>query len=292
MTDLELRANGLTFSALAQGDTAAPLVFCLHGFPDNATTFRHQLPALAEAGYRAIAPTMRGYESGSQPDDGDYSLMSLASDVVGWLDHLGVEQAHLVGHDWGAGTGYTVGAHHPERLLSLTTLAIPPLARIPGALRHVPRQLLRSWYMTWFQTPWLSDLSLAARDLALVRRLWRSWSPGYTLTDEEWHSLHTTFTTPGVAAAAIAYYRQNATPAILLGLRSTPAMREPLIPVPTLIVNGADDGCMDHRLYGPTTKEADFPAGVSHTELPDAGHFIHLERPDRVNELILEHLSR
>ena len=87
---IELRANGLRFSAHAAG--AGPLVLCLHGFPDHAGSFRHQLPALAAAGYRAVAPTMRGYEPSSQPRDGDYHIVRLAEDVVGWLDHLGAER--------------------------------------------------------------------------------------------------------------------------------------------------------------------------------------------------------
>ncbi len=263
----------------------------MHGFPDSPATFRHQVGPLVEAGYRVIIPTLRGYEPSSQPTDGDYSLIALADDVVGWLDHLGVDRAHLVGHDWGAVIAYVVAARNAERLLSLTTLAIPPLARIPASLRNVPRQLLRSWYMTFFQLRGLADSALKASDWALMRRLWRDWSPGYVLSDDEWVQLRTQFEAPGVVKATLAYYRQNATPPILLGLRSTPAMAVVPMDVPALLIHGAEDGCMDRRLYEHTVSQRDFPQGVRVLEIHDAGHFLQLERPGDVNAALLEHFA-
>lgn len=296
MTEFEaitLQANGLTFSALAAGQATnhRGLVLLLHGFPDTAQSYQHQLRALADAGYRAIAPAMRGYEPGSQPADGDYTLTSIATDVVGWLDYLDSPTAHLVGHDWGAAVAFVAGARHPERFQTITTMAIPPLTRIPAAIPRVPRQLLRSWYMTWFQLPKISEWSITVRDRWLLKQLWTRWSPGLTLDEAEWAHIHATFDQPGVCNAALAYYRQNATPPILLGLRTTPAMQKSIVPVPTLIINGTADGCMDRRLFARTIDEDDFPAGVTHTEIAEAGHFLQLERPDEINRLLLEHLA-
>ena len=226
MTDptvITLHANGLLFTALERGPAEAPAILLLHGFPDEPDSFRHQIDRFAEVGYRVIAPTMRGYEPSSQPADRDYSLMALADDVIGWLDDLGIDQAHVVGHDWGAAVAYLLGWRHPDRLRSITAMAVPPLARIPGALKHVPRQLLRSWYMTWFQTPKLAERSLAGRDGWLVHRLWRSWSPGYSAPAEARASLRWRFATAGVIPAALGYYRANATPPILLGLHTLAA---------------------------------------------------------------------
>jgi pimeloyl-ACP methyl ester carboxylesterase len=246
---------------------------------------------LAGLGFDVVAPRLRGYEPSSQPHDNDYDVMSLATDVIGWLDDLEVERAHLVGHDWGAVIAYVVAAQHPHRVRTATTMAIPPLARIPSAVRRVPRQLLRSWYMTWFQMPWLSDRSLRAGDWQLVRRLWRTWSPGYSLTAGEWDELRDMFEQEGVASGSLAYYRQNATPPIMLGLRRPAAMTQPAIAVPTLIISGAEDGCMDRRLFGLSLHEADFPEGVEHVEIPDVGHFMHLEQPEVVNELLGRHVT-
>ena len=290
---LRLEANGLTFSALAAGDATGHrgLVLLLHGFPDTPDSFRHQLHALADAGYRAVAPTMRGYEPESQPTDGDYSLLALAADVNGWLDQLDATPVHLVGHDWGAAVAFVAGAQHSERFTTLTAMAVPPFTRIPGAIARVPRQLLRSWYMNWFQLPFLSDWSVTARERWLLQRLWRTWSPGLTLDDTNWGAIRAAFDQPGVVRAALAYYRQNATPTLLLGLRTTPAMNTSTIPVPTLIINGSDDGCMDRRLFEHTIHDADFPAGVVHVELPDAGHFLQLERPDEITQLLIDHMA-
>ena len=288
---IRLAASGLEFGALHTGDDADPLVVCLHGFPDSPHTFRHQFEPLVRSGHRVIAPTMRGYEPSSQPADGDYSLMALADDVVGWLDALDVEQAHLVGHDWGAAVAYVVAARHADRLLTATAMAVPPLARIPDAVRRVPRQLQRSWYMTFFQLRGVAERALAADDWRLLRRLWRDWSPGHTMSDLDWAELRAQFERPGVAPAALGYYRHNATPPVLLGLRTTPAM-EPLdMNVPMLIVHGENDGCMDRRMFDQTIRDTDFPAGIRRLEVQDAGHFVHLEQPDVVNSALVGHLA-
>lgn len=284
---LTLRANGLAFSTRATGPGDGAVVVLLHGFPDHASTFDEQLRAIGRAGYRCVAPSMRGYEPSSQPADGDLSLMALAGDVVGWLDDLGVEQAHVVGHDWGAAVAYVVGAHHPERVRTLTALAIPPLTRIPGAMRHVPKQLVLSWYMTFFQLPRVAEAALRARRWALLLWLWHRWSPGYDEPDQHPRQLIESFEAPGVLKNALAYYRQNATPPLLLGLRRTQAMHPRPITVPTLIAHGDRDGCMDRRLFDHTIIDEDYPRGVRHEMVEDTGHFLHLEAPDRTNDLLL-----
>ena len=114
---LSLETNGLTFHAFDEG--TGPIALCLHGFPDHARSFRHQLDVLARAGYRAIAPTLRGYEPSSQPDDGDYHMLRMAEDVVAWIDALDADRVHLIGHDWGAVIGYAAAALAPERFHSL-----------------------------------------------------------------------------------------------------------------------------------------------------------------------------
>ena len=291
MVDLKLEANGLTFSAVGAGDPRGELVLFIHGFPDDLNTFEHQLTAVGDAGYHAVSVGLRGYEPSAQPQDGDYSLAAIATDVVGWMDALGADKAHLVGHDWGAAVTYMAAAHHHERLLSATALAIPPLARIPEAIRRVPRQFQRSWYMNWLQLPGLGPVSTRAKDWFLLRHLWRSWSPGYMVDSGRWARVRKTFGQPGVLDAAIAYYRQNATPPIMLGLKSTPATIPTPMAVPVLIINGVNDGCMDRRLYAKAIIEDDFPCGVRHEELDRAGHFVHWEQPDAVNEALIEHLG-
>ena len=288
---LTLAANGLQFSALEAGANNDPVVVCLHGFPDSPATFEPQIEPLVDAGYRVIAPTLRGYEPSSQPTNGDYSLDALADDVVGWLDDLDVTNAHLVGHDWGAVITYIAAARAPDRFRTATTLAVPSVTRIPEAVRRVPKQLLLSWYMTFFQLRGIAEAALTPSDWWLLRRLWHRWSPGYTIGDAHWAALREQFEQSGVPKAALAYYRQNASPPIMLGLKKTKAMRLNEVPVPTLIMNGAADGCMDRRMFHHAVQSTDFPAGVERIEVPGAGHFLHLERPDAVNTALLQHLS-
>jgi len=170
-----LHHGPLGFSARSQGE--GPLVLCLHGFPDNASSYRHQLPVLAQAGYRAVSVTLRGYEPSSQPADDDYSLASIAGDVVAFIDELGAERAHLVGHDWGAAIAYTAGAASPERFMTLTTMAVPHAGRFLNEVVRYPKQLRLSWYMGFFQLRGFADRTVEREDFAFIRRLWRDWSP-------------------------------------------------------------------------------------------------------------------
>ncbi|MCP4038302.1 MAG: alpha/beta hydrolase [bacterium] len=288
---IELANGPLRFSALAGGLAENPegaLVLCLHGFPDNARSFRFQLPALAKAGYRAIAPTLRGYEPSSQPEDGDYSLEALANDVIAWIDHLGAEQVHLIGHDWGAAITYAAGAMAPERFHTLATIAVPHAARLSEGIREVPSQLRKSWYMTFFQLRGIAEWAVERNDWALVKRLWRDWSPDFDLPGEEWETLRATFEAPGVKRAMLGYYRFNASPGVMLGWKQTAASRLTSVPVPTLAITGADDGCMDTRLYDHVFLEEDFPNGFQVERIENAGHFVHQEEPEQINRLLLE----
>jgi len=284
---IELAAGGLRFSAESAG--RGPLVLCLHGFPDHSASFRHQLPALAAAGFRAVAPMMRGYQPASQPPDGDYSVAALAEDVVGWLDALGEQRCHLIGHDWGAVTAYAAAALAPERFLSVTTMAVPPIRRFARGLLRYPGQLLSSWYMLFFQLP-IAERAVARRDFAFLERLWRAWSPGWQWPAVDMAALKRVFAAPGVTAAALGYYRA------LRGrgarARRTRELLQARTPVRTLALTGALDGCMDTRLYDVVCDARDFPAGLRVERVAGAGHFLHQERPELVNPLLLEWVSQ
>ena len=170
-----LGRNDLRFTAYSAGK--GPVALCLHGFPDNARSFRCQFPVLVNAGYRVVAPTLRGYEQSSQPASGDYGIEQLARDVIAWIDDLGEERVHLIGHDWGAVITYVAGAMAPERFRSLTAIAIPHPARFTQVgIRKVPRQLLLSWYMMFFQLRGIAERAIRRSDWALIRRLWNTWS--------------------------------------------------------------------------------------------------------------------
>lgn len=289
MIDITLQHEGLRFSATSAGE--GPLVLCLHGFPDHRRSWRAQLPALAAAGYRAVAPQLRGYEPESLPADGDYCLETLARDVLRWMDELGAQRAHLVGHDWGAAIGYVAAALAPERLLSLTTLAVPHFRRMPAGLVRIPMQLRNSWYMGFFQLRGIADRKVAADDFAFLERLWRDWSPGWQAPGEEVDALKSTFRRPGVVQGALGYYRAAFDVFSPAGRRSL-GLLSSAVGVPTLALAGERDGCMDARLWDHVMRAADFAAGLQVARVAGAGHFLHQEKPAEVNALLLDWLGK
>jgi pimeloyl-ACP methyl ester carboxylesterase len=272
-----VRANGLQFGVLEAG--SGPLALCLHGFPYAAHTWRHLLPALAGAGFHAVAPFMRGYAPTAVPADGAYHLGALAADAVALHEVLGGDaNAVLIGHDWGAEAAYGAAAFAPDRWRRLVTLAVPP-----AALDEVPftdyEQLKRFFYLFMFRDPaGLAETVVARDDLAFLDKLWRDWSPGFQ---------------PGEHLARVkACLRQPANLAAVLGYYRAAADQEAVgrqAPQPTLYLHGARDGCIGvdlvrgaERLLAPSSRMI---------VIDDAGHFLHLEEPGQVNDHILSWVS-
>jgi pimeloyl-ACP methyl ester carboxylesterase len=280
-------ANGLTFAYLEAG--SGPLALCLHGFPDSAWTWRHLLPALADAGYRAVAPFMRGYAPTEVPADGRYQTGVLGLDACELHQALGGDgDAVLIGHDWGAFAAYTAAAWQPERWRRVVAAAVPPPPSIAEAFFSYD-QLHRSWYMFFFQHP-LSDFVVPMDDFAYLARLWADWSPGHDAEEDLAH-VKDALRDPANLAAALGYYRATLGNGLV-----DPALtdiqdagnRPP--PQPTLYLHGADDGCMGAEVVA--TAADHLPTPGSRVEVVQAaGHFMHLERPAHVNHLILDFLK-
>jgi len=285
---ITLAHAGLAFSAQAHG--TGPVVLLLHGFPDTPATFAHQLGALAEAGYRAVAVRMRGYEPSSQPEDGDYHAVRMAEDVVAFAAALSEAPVHLVGHDWGANIAYAAASLAPERFASLVTMAVPHPVRFGEAFAANAQQQARSAYILAFQTPGF-EAQILADDCAYLEALWRAWSPGWDIPAELLGAMKATFREPGVAQAALEYYRQafdTASPAAL----ETAALFTKPITVPTLGICGADDQCIAQDVFMGAMRESDFPGGLETRAIPGAGHFCHAEAPDAVNAALLDWFAR
>ena len=177
----EVSANGVDFTVLEAG--SGPLALCLHGFPDSAHSWRHLLPALAEAGFHAVAPFMRGYAPTAVPEDGCFSLGALVADANALHEALAADdQAVLIGADWGAEAAYGAAAFAPERWRRLVTLAIPPLT-MDARLFTDFDQLRRFFYMFLFTQPLAEEL-VAADEMAFLDRLWEDWSPGYGAAED------------------------------------------------------------------------------------------------------------
>ncbi|MFM9132467.1 MAG: alpha/beta fold hydrolase, partial [Actinomycetota bacterium] len=182
ITTSSAHANGVDFTWLECG--SGPLALCLHGFPDSAHSWRHLLPALADAGYRAVAPFMRGYAPTSVPADGLFQTGALSADANALHEVLGGgNDAVLVGHDWGAPAVYGAAASAPGRWSKVVGMAGPPGGAMAAAFVTNTDQLKRSWYMFFFQHP-LSDIVVPSNDLAFIDMIWRDWSPGHPSADD------------------------------------------------------------------------------------------------------------
>jgi pimeloyl-ACP methyl ester carboxylesterase len=280
-------ANGVDFAYLSAGPVDGPLALCLHGFPDSAHTWRHLLPGLAGAGYRAVAPFMRGFAPTTVPATGRYDTGTLALDAGALHEVLGGDgDAVLVGHDWGAFAAYGAAALHPDRWRRVVTAALPPQAVMAeGFLRY--DQLRRSWYIFFFQTP-LAELVVPMDDYAFIDRLWADWSPGY---DGSWDAARAK---ESLAAdhlgAALGYYRATLTgPPDDPEAAAAQAASGSAPPQPTLYLHGADDGCIGLDAVGPVGDA--FGPGSETVVVERAGHFLHLERPAEVNDRIVGFLT-
>jgi pimeloyl-ACP methyl ester carboxylesterase len=242
-----------------------PLVVLLHGFPEFWFSWRHQLEALSTAGFRVVAVDQRGYNLSDKPHGlGAYRIERLAADVAQLIVGLGVERAAaVVGHDWGGGIAWAFAMHYPERLERLAILNAPHPATF---VRHLanPAQLRKSWYMFFFQLPWLPEALLRANNFAAIRR--QLPEPEYVEALQQ----------PGALTAAINYYRAM--------FRVRPAALRRRFEKPVLAIWGQRD-----RFFGPDLAVPD-PRLVPQAEvkrLSDAGHWVQLDQPERVSELLI-----
>lgn len=285
-----VRANDLEFGLLEAG--SGPLALCLHGFPDTAHTWGHLLPVLAGAGFHAVAPFMRGYAPSAVPADGAYQVGALVADAVALHQVLGgAGDAVLIGHDWGAEAAYGAAAYAPDRWRRVVTLAVPP-AGLDPVLFSDYEQLKRFFYIFMFRDPLgLAEAVTAGDGMSFLDQLWLDWSPGYQ-PGEHLDRVKESLREPANLAAAIGYYRAAGVsdpPAAPAGAATRYAREQQAAgrqaPQPTLYLHGANDGCIRvelargaERLLAPSSRMV---------VIDDAGHFLHLEKPDEVNDHIL-----
>ncbi len=268
---------------------SGPLALCLHGYPDSAWTWRHLLPELAAAGYRAVAPFNRGYAPTSLAPDGRYQAGVLGVDANAVHGALGGgTDAVLIGHDWGAMGAYAAATLEPTNWRRVVTAAVPPGPVVAGAFMDFD-QLKLSWYMFFQLTP-LADLVVSAGDFEFISRLWRDWSPGYDCAEDVARFIEC-MQGPGRVEAALGYYRQT-----LQSELQDPALEAAqngaysLPPQPLLYLHGRTDGCMRIEV-AETSGDVMTVPGSRAVMVDGAGHFLQLERPDVVNAEILTFLA-
>ncbi|MBN9386615.1 MAG: alpha/beta hydrolase [Chloroflexi bacterium] len=273
-----IETNGITLHVVEAGPADGPLVILLHGFPEAWYSWRYQFEALASAGWRVLAPDQRGYNLSDKPKGvKSYRLDVLAKDILGLIEWAGQEKAVVAGHDWGAAVGWYLATCHPERIEKYIALNVPHPSLMQVMLRKHPRQLLKSWYIFFFQLPWLPEITierLGTTDRTMPLR--QSSRPG-TFKASDLARYRHSWGIPGALTGMINWYR-----AVLRYSGVVP--KNPRVKVPVLIIWGEKDSFLLPEGAEVSLKVCENGRLVY---IPEATHWVQHEEPDRVNQLIL-----
>jgi pimeloyl-ACP methyl ester carboxylesterase len=275
-----LRSEQTGISYLSTGAQDAPLVVCLHGFPDIPRTWAPLTEHLCGAGYRVVSPWLPGYAPSSL--EGPFDLLSLTRTILSLVDELSPsEPVRIVGHGWGSIITQCALAQRPERFRAAAILATPHILAFETNIERFPRQLQRSAYAGLFQLPIVSDFVVKARDFRFIERLWKNWSPGFDPGADYFEELKLCLRSS--MPAPLEHYRALASLKVTREMRAIVAAG-PIV-VPTMCLHGERDGCIFPGMAD--DQEEHFSALFEMVRLADAGHFLHLERPAEVNAAIL-----
>ncbi|EKF21689.1 alpha/beta hydrolase fold family protein [Mycolicibacterium hassiacum DSM 44199] len=292
---IDVDTPAVRLRVLSWGPADAPIALCLHGFPDTACGWRRLAPLLVAAGWRVVAPFSRGYAPSSPASDDSYHIGALMDDALRVLDAVGpTGRDVLIGHDWGAIAGAGLAALPDSPFARAVIMSVPPAASItpllalPGKgrlLATLPAQLLRSWYIFYFQLPWLPE-----RSRRLVPLLWRRWSPGYD-AEEDLRYVEAAIGAPERWRAALSYYRTTVRSPNRAPARYADRHRYWLSAprVPTLYLHGTDDGCASAR-YADWVRRI-LPDGSAVRIVEHAGHFLQLDQPEVVARHIVDFIG-
>ena len=256
------------------------LVVLLHGFPECWYSWRHQLMALGDR-YTVVAPDLRGYNLSDRPERvEDYAMDKLVDDVTGLIRHFGAKQAAVVGHDWGAGIAWAVAHKYPEYVWKLTTMQVPP----PAAWRDnmTLKQALRSWYMLFFQIPYLPEWLFSANDFGVLEKTFKETvaRPG-TFTDTDIAVYKNAFRQPGAMTAAINYYRANFFPLFFKRRDGNETQGGWRVTVPTLFIYGERDHAVAPETVRGIERYVDAP--YREVRIKTSAHWVQNEAAAEVN---------
>ena len=275
-----LREGELHYVSAGSG----PLVILLHGFPEFWFSWRHQIAALSRAGYRVVAPDMRGFNLSGKPGGvAAYDVDRLTADVCQLMDHLGEEHAAVGGHDWGGHVAWWLANDHPERVRKLVVMNFPHPGHALRVLRD-PGQLRKSWYILFFQLPWIPERAVSARDFQALRDVFSTHTVhpnAFSASDIDRYV--EAFRQPGALTATVNYYRAM--------LRRHPwkkLQRLRPLPMPVRMIWGSQDRHIELRHAVPP------PSHVPLCDvqiIEDASHWVQVDTPERVNDLLLEFLA-
>jgi pimeloyl-ACP methyl ester carboxylesterase len=285
---LRLR-SGLNLQVARAGeDSGKPLVVMLHGFPECWYSWRHQIRALAPQ-FECVAPDLRGYGGTDAPVGiENYSLDKLIGDVAELIEACGRRRAIIMAHDWGGAIAWATALQRPEIVERLVVMNCPHLKKFSENLRRNPRQMLKSWYILFFQIPRLPEALLRARDFALIKRMLRdSAVQKSAFGDEDLAHFRAAFRNPYSLTAALNYYRQLFR--TNLRDRKTPQWMEHKIASPTMVIWGEQDVALRKELTFGMKELFTGPFEIHYVS--DSGHWVQQEKPAMVNDYVLKFLT-
>ena len=278
-----LQGDGVSLHGLTCGPPEGELVVLLHGFPEHSASWRRYLPALAARGYRVVAPDQRGYGLSSKPSGVmAYGLDRLTADIVHVMADLGYRQAHIVGHDWGGVVAWWLAHTRADAVRTASILNVPH----PYAMRRALRfgslsQMVRSWYILFFQIPGLPELLLARHECGALRRSLLSTSMPGTFDEAFLDELQATWQQPGALRGMVGWYRAI--------FRAVPEHQEKVrIDVPLLLIWGERDHALGTELIAPSMQ---LTTRGRVERFPDATHWVNHEKVVEVTRLLLEQFT-
>ncbi len=283
---LYIRTNGIRLHVQAAGPEDGPLVLLLHGFPEYWAGFASQIEPLAEAGFRVIAPDQRGYNLSDKPRGvAAYRISELARDITGLIEAFGREKAFLAGHDWGAAVAWHVATHDPQRVERLAILNVPHPAAMARGLSSFTPQLLRSWYIYFFQIPALPEFLLRRRHFLAMRRMLRGSAHPGLFPDAELRRYIEAWSQPGALTAMLNWYRAAFRSVLSPGRQGYFQESRLRVHMPTLILWGEDDVALIPELASWSLEWCDQGRLV---RFPGVSHWIQHEKAGQVNEILLD----
>jgi pimeloyl-ACP methyl ester carboxylesterase len=274
-----IETNGIKLHVVQAGPKSGVPVVLLHGFPEFWYGWRHQIPALVEAGCRVIVPDQRGYNLSDKPKGvKEYDVHTLVDDIIGLIDALGYEKVNLVGHDWGAGVAWTLAILHPERLHRLSIMNVPHPAVMRRFLQRDLEQIRRSWYVFFFQLPWLPEAGMKQDNWRGAVSALRGSGKIHTFMNEDIDKYKEAWSQPEAMTSMINWYRAL--------IRHTPKLlQDPRIRVPTLMMWGMKDFALSHRMARPSM---DYVDDGNLIFFPEATHWVQHDAAEEVNHYLID----
>jgi len=282
-----IETNNIKLHVVTDGPADGTPVILLHGFPEFHYGWRKQVPALAEAGFRVIVPDQRGYNLSDKPRGvSAYNVNTLAQDVIGLLDHFGIQKARLVGHDWGAVVAWTAALNHPERLEKLSILNVPHPDVMMRFLLENREQRKKSWYIFFFQIPFLVEWILSRDNYRDLTRTIVGSGRKSTFKLSEIGEYKKAWSQPGALTAMLNWYRSifRGSFKYLFQKRNAPMRR---VTVPTLILWGKNDVALSHEMIQPSLDLCDYGSAVL---FENATHWVQHDEADEVNKNLIQFL--